>query len=388
MKRAGEFKNLIIVEPKILMPYELQAQVMAFVNGTNAQECQWFHTVTRTMSTKGDKAYYTLDLMFIPEQTVTGATVESPDKGMLTIYNELKETYKTDTGYDKETVNCILSSMHVWAHSHVNMQCSPSTTDETTFKQWIDQNKAADVNSPVIMMIVNKKEDIYFRLFDPEIGIYCENPSLEVIMPAVDTSYVTEAIKTKIKSGYSQIGSKAWSQAHLIQAQPQTAQVKPTTPTVEYRKLIVMGKNAFSGSPLKLLEDDIDACVFTSNCQGSVARIMKALYKLFSKQELPVFYALLKDKRIAIEDYVIFNRQISAAITSDAETDLAETFLKDWSWDENFFYALVGATVFVLEVDRKRTGTPELFAAMFNDLTSIKTISTETIQAYTFGAPL
>lgn len=201
MKNAGEYKNLVIYKPTVLIPYEVRAQIMAFVNGTNHNECQWFHTITRTIFKQGNRVIYSFGGMYIPEQEVAGATVESdPVKGMLGLWKELKEAnLKEDGTADGEAVNAIVSKMNVWAHSHVNMACSPSGTDEATFRQWWTQNEGQGIDEPSVMMIVNKREEVYIRVYDPYLGTYFENPAIEISYPEIDTTYVQDALKNKLK---------------------------------------------------------------------------------------------------------------------------------------------------------------------------------------------
>lgn len=199
--KAGTFKVLQFAKPIIRMPYELRAQLMALVNGTNHNECQWFHCITKSFGgAKKEIIYYDLDGIYIPKQVVGGASVESPGEGLLGIWNELKAVFLLPDGTpDREQCNLRFQKMNCWAHSHVNMAVNPSPTDESTFRQWVDQSSGTV--HPTIMMIVNKREEVYIRLYDPEEGIYCENP--EIIMlnpPPVDLTYIQDAIANKISS--------------------------------------------------------------------------------------------------------------------------------------------------------------------------------------------
>lgn len=364
MKKAGEFKNLVVVKPIIIMSYELRANIMAFVNGTNASECQWFHTIERTITQKGDKAIYKLDNMLIPEQEVTGATVESPGKGQLALYNELKVAYRKEVTNaegevtdvpDMECINNILSHMHAWCHSHVNMQASPSGTDETTFREWIEGNNNQGITSPVIMMIVNKREEVYIKLYDPEIGIYCENPDLEVIMPSVNTDYVTEAIKSKVKSkSFQYSGNHSWTGAGYRGGIPATEPRVLTGPSSrteelgagkqialsEVHTLVRAGRGLLSAGIDSTFDHFLTTIALTSKNERETEQVLAAVMKSLGDQsELYVLSELLRGDLEPVRKLVKESKTLMPKVEI-LQAEIYALLSESWAEHPDVFYAV------------------------------------------------
>jgi hypothetical protein len=304
--------------------------------------------------------------MLIPEQEVTGATVESPDKGMLALWNELKAKYvKEDGTYDRDVVNGIISKMHAWCHSHVNMAASPSGTDEATFRQWIDQNDKQGDTNPVIMMIVNKREEVYIRLYDPELGIYCENPDIEIVMPAVDTSYVEEAIKNKVKSksfpGYQSTGfqGRVWpsqSDSRVITGPSnQSAVVDPKAeaPTKAIPSIVKYGRTMLGAETGNLEQDLIDVTTM-ARCHDQAERVTKAVFRaLDDVSELYIFSLLLKNERAKIIELVSAPRSVKMPEENELMADINACISEGWYEHPNTFYATVNVAARIANVSGK-----------------------------------
>ena len=407
MKPAGQFKNLVVIKPVVLMSYELRTQIMAFVNGTNHSECQWFHTIERTVNHKGDRAIYTLRHMLIPEQEVTGATVESPDKGMLALWNELKAKYKNEDGsYDKEAVNAIVGSMHAWCHSHVNMAASPSGTDESTFSQWVQNNDKQGLTNPVIMMIVNKKEEVYIRLYDPELGIYCENPDIEVAMPAVDTSYVEDAIKNKVKSksftsyqsaggfqgstyqggarvwaggspqiGYSQSSGPSGVGAYTppLVTGPKEPDPKAQTPSnTKVIPTIVRAGRTMLGAETGKLEQDLFDIATLARCTDQAERVTKAVIKaLDDSSELYIFTLLLKNEREKILELVATPKTTTIPPVDHLAAEALALIQETWYEHPYAFYATVRIAANIASVSGKAPKRIKEAESLLDELVTI-----------------
>lgn len=188
MRTKGTFEvsNLSV---RVRINQDLVRQIQYLV-GKLDSECQWFHLVERIE--EGNAIIFSLTEMFIPEQTVTGATVDSPASGMATLLTELTEKYGGFVAAGEQ-----ISKMQCWAHSHVNMEATPSGTDHQNYKELIAAQGHSEV--PVIMMIVNKKDECFFKIYDPVTGLVFLNPVLEVVVPQIDSTYIDAAIKDKIK---------------------------------------------------------------------------------------------------------------------------------------------------------------------------------------------
>jgi len=153
------------------------------------QEAQWFHRL-EVISNRGEVIYRIYD-MFIPEQICSATQVESNDSMMIDFYRELLQEH------GPEETNNIMQSMNVWCHSHHNMSPSPSSQDNKQFTEFIKYNLDAGSKVPQIMLIFNKKDQFYSRIFDPNTGYICENITIEV--ETEDFSWIDKAAKKKFK---------------------------------------------------------------------------------------------------------------------------------------------------------------------------------------------
>lgn len=153
------------------------------------QEAQWFHRL-EVISNRGEVIYRIYD-MFIPEQICSATQVESSDSMMVDFYRELLQDH------GPEETNNIMQSMNVWCHSHHNMSPNPSGQDNKQFAEFIKYNLDAGSKVPQIMLIFNKKDQFYSRIFDPNTGYICENISIEV--ETEDFTWIDEAAKKKFK---------------------------------------------------------------------------------------------------------------------------------------------------------------------------------------------
>lgn len=367
MKKAGEYKNLITYKPTVLIPHEIAASIRALVNGTDAKECQWFHQVNRITFRTGNRVVYSLEGIYIPEQEVTAATVESdPVKGLMGLWKELKDSnLKEDGTADTEVVNAIVSKMNVWAHSHVNMACIPSGTDESTFKQWWTQAEAQESSEPSIMMIVNKRDEVYIRVFDPYLGVHFENPDIEISYPEVDLSYVQNALKDKIKvrSFQYQTGFQA-NGGHFNQHNARVFTGQNSSPSLvgetdspgkaittallstiaNSREAVPTwsraGKAMASGRDTRL-EGDLYKICTSNSAEEESTRVTQIVDKVLSDvQELYVFQNLLRGDYELVETFVS-TPKIPMPERDQILTNIQGSLMHSWCAHHNFFYALI-----------------------------------------------
>jgi hypothetical protein len=369
IKKAGEYKNLIVYKPTIAIPYDIIAQIKTFVNGTDAKECQWFHTINRTMFRNSNRVVYTFNGMYIPEQEISAAYVESdPVKGLMGLWKELQsQNLKEDGTADNEAMNAIVSKMNVWAHSHVMMACSPSGTDEATFKQWWTQAEAQESTEPSVMMIVNKKDEFYIRLYDPLIGTYFENPDIEITYPEVDCSYVQDALKNKLKTktwshqaGFQ--GSRhgesfgVGSHVRVIQGGQNSnpTLVGETDSPGKAGSTALLETSSIPGVPTwsragkammngqgSGIEQDVIKISTSNTAEIEAERLTKAISVALSDiQELYVFRALLRDDTESVEALV----QVPKTLMPNRDElliDIQSNLVNAWCAHPNYFYALV-----------------------------------------------
>lgn len=369
MKLIGDFKNLVQMKPTIVMTYELHAQIMRFVNGVDAMECQWFLTIEKTIATRGDRVFYSLQDMLIPTQEVSGATVESnPQTGMFALFSELKQTYRTEVdgvdAPDMERVNEIVGKMHCWCHSHVNMAPNPSGTDEATFREWCKSNADQGLNHPVIMMIVNKKEDVYLRLWDPELNLYCENPGIQLLYPEVDFTYVDDAIANKVKrKAYANSPSSSYSGQYFGGVRvvgPSDSVGKSTAPSgtvtssAQVPSLVVTGRSLLGATTKDCkIEMDLIRVATSAGADEEAGNVTLTLDRsLKDDSELYIFSLLLAGKRTEIEELVPKTR---FAFPPRAEIlAVINLMVKDnWTEHPHVFYSLVGAAKYIASIPGK-----------------------------------
>jgi proteasome lid subunit RPN8/RPN11 len=187
MKPNGKFKILNLNPILLISHYDLEA--IKHIVSIAPQEAQWFHRCERIV--KGSNIYYRIYEMYIPEQTTSAATVESDPQMMYRFYKELKEEH------GPEKTNDIMSNLTVWCHSHHNMGVNPSGQDIKQFKEQCSNATKSNIENPQIMMIFNKKDSFYSKIWDPEYNVLYEN--VDIVYLDYDFSHIDKAAKDKFK---------------------------------------------------------------------------------------------------------------------------------------------------------------------------------------------
>lgn len=179
----------------ICMPWDVTQKAKYFVDKV-ASECHWYHTVRKEIDNEKKRVVYFLDHLFIPQQKVSGAQVETDPNAFAYLGSEIKKKFDRDP----EKYNPVLAAMTCWVHSHVNMGTSPSGQDDTQFKQMITEGIKHNPDQPQLMMIWNKRDEAFTRVYDPEFnGIIIENIPIVVQEPMhLDFSYIDESIENKL----------------------------------------------------------------------------------------------------------------------------------------------------------------------------------------------
>ena len=187
MKNINPF-SILNKRPKIIVSNKT-LQAIRHIVSIAPQEAQWFHTVTPTVTEK-DVYLHLSETLYIPKQNTSAAQVDSSSAHMIEFYNELKGDHT------QEEVNHILSTMTCWCHSHHNMNPSPSGQDNNQFNFFVNSALEQNQNTWQIMLIFNKKDNFYSRVFDPTTGVVYEG--VEIIQhDNYDFSYIDNAAKEK-----------------------------------------------------------------------------------------------------------------------------------------------------------------------------------------------
>jgi hypothetical protein len=191
MQSITNFKALNL-RPTIMISHE-GLEAIKHIVSIAPQEAQWFHTVepVQYKQSPGEVFLYLSPRLYIPKQNTSAAQVDSTSSMMIEFYNELKAEYE-----DQQVVNDKLNSMTCWCHSHHNMNPSPSNQDDTQFNQLVNLSVDQQTNTWQIMLIFNKKNQFYSRVYDPATGIVFEGVDIQV-SNAYDFSYINDAAKTK-----------------------------------------------------------------------------------------------------------------------------------------------------------------------------------------------
>lgn len=175
------------------------------------QEAQWFHTITETI-VDGEKALILSDKLYIPKQNTSAAQVDSTSSMMIEFYNELKQEYS-----DQNVINEKLNTMTCWCHSHHNMAPNPSSQDVKQFKFFVDSALQQGQLNPQLMLIFNKRDEFYSKLYDPSTGLTYEGLDI-VKYHDYDFNYIDLAAKEKfLKPKFKPLTYKTgWGSASSI----------------------------------------------------------------------------------------------------------------------------------------------------------------------------
>jgi hypothetical protein len=181
--------NFLNLKPTIIISHKGLEAIKRIVS-IAPQEAQWFHTVDCVSS--ADKIELHLsEKLYIPKQNTSVAQVDTTSSMMMDFYRDLQEDYQ-----DQELVNEKLSSMTCWCHSHHNMSPAPSSQDDRQFNTFVSSSIDQNQKSWQIMLIFNKNEKFYSRVYDPNTGVVIEGVPI-TLKNDYDFSYIETAAKTK-----------------------------------------------------------------------------------------------------------------------------------------------------------------------------------------------
>ena len=179
------------LKPTIVLSSE-GLEAIKYIVSKAPQEAQWFNTVEPIVykNIPGEVFLHLSDKLYIPKQNTSMAQVDSTGAMMMEFYNELKEKHTF------EEVNNIISNMTCWSHSHHNMSPNPSAQDDSQFNQLVSMSQDQNLNKYQIMLIFNKKDQFYSRIYDPNTGLIVEGVDI-IVENSYDFSYIDDAAKQK-----------------------------------------------------------------------------------------------------------------------------------------------------------------------------------------------
>lgn len=187
------------------------------------QEAQWFHTVEPFTYKQSPHEIQLLlsDKIYIPSQNTSAVQVDTTSAMMMDFYKELQEDYQ-----DQDVVNQKLAAMTCWCHSHHNMSPNPSHQDDLQFNSFISLAEDQGQKSWQIMLIFNKKDQFYSRVYDPYTSTIHEGVPVNVIND-YNFNYIHQAAKHKFKKPKLTSQRNLWSfnqdRLHAKSPAPKTA---------------------------------------------------------------------------------------------------------------------------------------------------------------------
>ena len=191
MKNVKDY-SVLNLRPTIVIDNE-GLQAIKHIVSIAPQEAQWFHTVepVEYKQSPGEIFLHLSTKIYIPKQNTSAAQVDSTSSMMIEFYKELVDEYK-----DQNIVNEKLSSMTCWCHSHHNMAPNPSNQDDLQFNSFLNNSIKQNLHKWQIMLIFNKKDQFYSRVYDPTSGLIFEGVDIQV-SNSYDFDYINQAAKTK-----------------------------------------------------------------------------------------------------------------------------------------------------------------------------------------------
>ena len=168
------------------------------------QEAQWFHCIDKVDVHMNTYSLHLSTKLYIPKQLTSIAEVNSNSQMMIDFYQDLLKQYS-----DTNIVNRKLQTMNCWCHSHHNMEPLPSIQDQNQFNNFITQSIDQGLSNWQVMLIFNKKDNFYSKVFDPVNNLVSEGVDISVVNPSYDFSYIDTAAKEKfIKKNFSSLITK------------------------------------------------------------------------------------------------------------------------------------------------------------------------------------
>lgn len=166
-------------KPKVVFTKTAWEKCKALVDNCGT-EIGWRGFVTK------NKNVYTISDIVVYPQIATGSTITTDDD----------ELFKFEMSIPTAQFN----TMRMQGHSHCNFAATPSGQDESMYQTFLNGLGPKDY---FIFMILNKREQLYMRIYDLEANLKFENEEIEVVIPTPKISeWAEKEIKEKVKSRY------------------------------------------------------------------------------------------------------------------------------------------------------------------------------------------
>ena len=323
MKNISSFS--LLNEKPVIYVSDKALEAIKHIVSIAPEEAQWFHVLNET-TINGHKALMLSDKLYIPKQNTSAAQVDSTSSMMIEFYNELKAEYT-----DQTTINEKLTSMTCWCHSHHNMAPNPSSQDQTQFSFFVKSALQQDQTNPQLMLIFNKKNQFYSKLYDPSTGLTYEG--LDIVkchdydFDYIDNAAKNKFLKPKVKSW---VGSNLWNKT--ARTYPNDFTFAPKEKTKEYENV-----------NLQLADQFISEAYPVTKKLSSTARLktehdltvfVESLEDTFNSYEVHIFYYLLINDIASIKSW--FNMQEeSALMLADNNYDIVLHDINDYLTDSS-----------------------------------------------------
>lgn len=176
MQVNGSLQIKCGITPVIVYDPETISKVMYMVNKQQNLECQWYHQVERHL--EGDTIVYWIHDLFIPNQEVTQTTVESNGQDIQDMWQQVKKSRPKIKNL--KDLGKLMKVTTAWCHSHHRMPVTPSSQDNTQWKEQLELGAKSNPKAIQIMMIINQKEEVFSRVYDPILGLEFEKVSVQI----------------------------------------------------------------------------------------------------------------------------------------------------------------------------------------------------------------
>ncbi len=291
------------------------------------QEAQWFHTVEPFVYRQSPNEIQLAlsDKIYIPSQNTSAVQVDTTAVMMMDFYKELQNDYQ-----DQNIVNQKLTAMTCWCHSHHNMSPNPSHQDDLQFNSFISLAKDQGQKSWQIMLIFNKKDQFYSRVYDPHTSTIHEGVPVNVIND-YNFDYIHLAAKNKFKKPKLVAQKNLWSFNHNGSNKgtlfPEATPSKPAgVEAINWEIAVDIMSEAFSSYAFEEKHND-NKIEFT---EQEAVRLFAVLANYLDDKEIILFSYLVSKKAqdiLPIFTEKAFEKKFALADYDDFEAIILEEYV-------------------------------------------------------------